>query len=202
MQIVNETEKKELYNRGLGFVLMGPPGAGKSSQGAYLAQKLNGYFLSAGSLLRSASCAGDERASQIKKILDCGGVVPFSVLVPILEAALKDIGCICNLFLDIGGTLDQCIALEGILQKYNIKFCALIHIAVPDNDLKERLIKRGREDDSPALIEKRIEIYRNDIQPIIKHYKGEGILLNISGLGQKRNITDKIITEILKMSVH
>lgn len=197
----SETERiKALYNRGLSFILIGPPGAGKSTQGVYLAKALDGCFLSVGSLLRSAACAEDERASQIKQILDQGGVVPSPILIPLLDAALKTLDCMCNLFLDFGGTIEQCIALEDILQIHNRKLNAFIHITVPDSDLKERLVKRGREDDNPALLGKRIEIYRNDIQPIIKHYKDKGMLLNISGLGPEGNITDKIIAEVLRMS--
>lgn len=196
----SEAQKiKKLYNRGLSFILMGPPGAGKSTQGVYLAQILNGCFLSTGSLLRTAACAGDEKASQIKQILDYGGVVSSSILMPILQTTLNTLDDRCNLILDFGGTIEQCVALEDILQIQNRGLNALIHITVPDNVLKKRLVRRGRQDDSLELIGRRLEIYHHDIQPIMEYYKNKESFLDIYGLGSERNVTDKIIAEILRI---
>jgi adenylate kinase len=82
-------------------------------------------------------------------------------------------------------TIPQGEALDELLRGKDTSIIAVLNLAVDEKDLLERLIKRGvesgRSDDDPVVIQNRLEVYRNQTEPLKEFYKKKGKLFTIKG---------------------
>ena len=171
------------------IVFLGPPGAGKGTQAEIISKKLNLKKISTGDILRSEMEKETELGKIAKSYMEKGELVPDEVMIKIIESNIKNLnGFILDGF---PRTLNQAIELEKIT-----KIDKVIYLNVPDEEIKKRLLNRGRLDDKPEVIENRIKVYREQTQPLIEFYRNKGILYEIDGIGAIEEIT-KRIEEIL-----
>ena len=84
-------------------------------------------------------------------------------------------------------TIPQAEALKQMLDERGDKVAAMIELDVPEDELMQRLIKRGqdsgRADDNEETIKKRLVVYHQQTQPLIKWYKREGLHHHVNGHG-------------------
>lgn len=167
------------------LVFLGPPGAGKGTQAEIISKKLNLKKISTGDILRYEIEKGTELGKIAKSYAEKGELVPDEIMIKIIEINIKNL----NSFILDGfpRTLNQAIELEKIT---NID--KVIYLNVPDEEIKKRLLSRGRLDDKPEVIENRIKVYKEQTQPLIEFYKKKGILYEINGIGTIEEITKKI----------
>jgi len=171
------------------LIFLGPPGAGKGTQAEIISKKLNLKKISTGDILREEMERGTELGKIAKSYMEKGELVPDEIMIKIIENNIKNLdGFILDGF---PRTLNQAIELEKIT-----KIDKVIYLNVSDDEIKKRLLNRGRLDDKPEVIENRIKIYREQTQPLIEFYKGKGVLYEINGIGTIEEIT-KRIEEIL-----
>lgn len=179
----------KILNLMMRIVFLGPPGAGKGTQAEIISKKLNLRKISTGDILRSEMEKETELGKIAKSYMEKGELVPDEVMIKIIENNIKNLnGFILDGF---PRTLNQAIELEKIT-----KIDKVIYLNVPDDEIKKRLLNRGRLDDKPEVIENRIKVYREQTQPLIEFYKNKGILYEIDGIGAIEEIT-KRIEEIL-----
>jgi len=171
------------------FLIFGPPGSGKGTQSVRLAEKFNLTHLSTGDMLRAEIAAGSELGKRLSSIMSKGELVPDEVVIEMIAAKIdstKD--CAGFLFDGFPRTVAQTAALEKMLNDRKMKIDSMLVLEVDHDELVKRLIGRaelsGRPDDKdPAVIENRIDVYREKTEPIINYCRERGIYQPVNGMG-------------------
>ncbi len=172
------------------IIFLGPPGAGKGTQAEIISKKYNIKKISTGDILRSEMENGTELGKLAKRYMEKGELVPDEIMIKIIDIHTKNLE---SFILDgFPRTLNQAKELEKIT-----KIDKVIYINVPDEEIKKRLLARGRLDDKPEVIENRIKVYREQTQPLIDYYKNKGILFEVDGIGTIEEITKRIESILL-----
>jgi len=181
------------------LLIMGPPGVGKGTQASRIKSKLNIAHLSTGDILRTEIEKKTNIGVQAKLYMDAGKLVPDQVLLDIIQDSIKNPDCDAGYLLDgFPRTLPQAVGLEKIMESTKHTLDMVISLTADENELVERLIKRGEEsgrsDDTPEVIRDRQKIYWEQTAPLVDFYKNKGILKNVDGLGEISEITERILT--------
>ena len=183
----------------MNLLIMGPPGVGKGTQASRIKSKLNIAHLSTGDILRTEIEKKTDTGVQAKLYMDAGKLVPDQVLLDIIQDSIKNPDCDAGYLLDgFPRTLPQAVGLEKIMKSTKHTLDMVISLTADENELVERLIKRGEEsgrsDDTPEVIRDRQKVYWEQTAPLVDFYKNKGILKNVDGLGEISEITERILT--------
>lgn len=182
----------------LNIVLFGAPGSGKGTQSAKLIDEYGLYHISTGELLRDHIRRGTDLGKTADKYISKGQLIPDQLMIDILddvldkEASGKD-GVVFDGF---PRTIPQAEALAGLLRKRGTDLHAVIGLEVPEDELVERMLARGKEtgraDDNIDTIKNRLDVYHNQTFPLKDYYAGKGKYLAIKGTG----VVDEIFRDI------
>jgi adenylate kinase len=173
------------------LVLLGPPGAGKGTQAVRLCRTLGIKHLSTGDLLRAAVAAGTETGKRAKGYMDRGELVPDDVVFALLSAELKGDSAAKGFLLDgFPRNVAQAKTLEKELGKRGIE--RVVHLKLEDEDIVQRLLKRGRPDDKEPIIRNRLRVYRAETAPLIRHYEAQGLLSTIDATGSMDDVAARL----------
>lgn len=172
----------------LNLVIFGPPGSGKGTQSVKLAEKYNLKHISTGDIFRSEIKARSELGLKVKSIIESGELVSDELLVDLLRSAMnKSEGNNGFLFDGYPRTTQQAHDLEALLGEVNGKVDKVLALDVPDAELMDRLLKRaqleGRKDDTEEIIANRLKVYHGQTRPLMDHYKAQGKLAVVNGVG-------------------
>lgn len=185
----------------LNIVIFGAPGSGKGTQSERIVEKFGIDHISTGDVLRAEIAAGSELGKSAKALIDNGQLIPDAMMVDILAAKL-------DTFVDSKGvifdgfprTIAQAEALKVMLNERGQDVTAMIELDVPEDELMDRLIKRGqmsgRADDNEETIKKRLVVYNEQTSPLKEWYKKEGKHCYINGLGELDRIFADIVAAI------
>jgi adenylate kinase len=174
---------------------MGPPGAGKGTQGELLAQRLGVPRHSTGDTLRQALREGTPRGREAKRFMHAGELVPDEVMLGIIGEALEQEGSSEGFVLDgFPRTVAQAEGLARLLEERDEELDAVVNLEVDDEEIMRRLATRGRKDDLEETIRRRLEIYRADTKPVLDWYEQAGVpVLEIGGVGDIDAIQEQIL---------
>ena len=173
----------------LNIVLFGPPGAGKGTQSEKL---INGYHLahlSTGDLFRKNISEGTELGVRAQKFMDDGNLVPDEVVIDMVEDKVKNTTNIEGFIFDgFPRTVAQAEALDKIMLKNGTPIDLMLALLVDEDELLERLLKRGKissrpDDQDPDKIRNRFAVYNRETTPVAEFYNAQGKLFNIDGVG-------------------
>lgn len=171
-------------------LFVGPQGSGKSTQSKLLSTLLGVPAISTGDIFRQIAAGDDNEGRRIRAIINSGQLVDDMTVSKLVEKKLTLPEH------SKGFILDGYPRSVNQLQFFDPKFDKVIYLKLSDEQAKERLILRNREDDLPALVEQRLEIYHKLTDPIIKYYENLGILqiidANLSVEQVQRQIREKI----------
>lgn len=186
----------------LNIVLFGPPGAGKGTQSEFLITKYNLVHLSTGDLLRGEIKAGTELGLKAKSLMDAGNLVPDEVVIGMINNKLQQ-NPDANGFIFDGfpRTTAQAEALDELLAKSNDAISSMIALEVPEEELKNRLLERGKvsgrsDDQDISIIENRIKEYQNKTAPLKEFYKKQDKLKLVDGIGSISEISERLSSTI------
>ena len=155
-------------------VLLGPPGAGKGTQAAKLAEKLQIPHLSTGELFRHNISSGTKLGLEAKRYLDAGDLVPSELTNELVDDRLSDPDVDDGFILDgYPRSVGQAKALHDMLERRGTQLDAVLEFRVSEDELFERLSSRGRADDTDDVIRNRMNIYRDETAPLIEYYRNE-----------------------------
>ena len=180
------------------LIIMGPPGAGKGTQGELLARHLGIPRHSTGDILREALCDGMKLGQEAHRYMDAGELVPDDVILAIIGEALDRPESQDGFLLDgFPRTVAQAEGLTGILEERDLALDAIIDLAVHDEEIMARLAARGRSDDSRETIGRRLQVYRAETRPVLDWYAGTDVpLLVVEGVGDVEQIHEHIVERL------
>jgi len=189
------------------FLIFGPPGSGKGTQSVKLAQKFNLLHLSTGDMLRAEIAAGTEIGKRMSAIMAKGELVPDEVVIEMIAAKIDGARGFNGFLYDgFPRTVAQTIALEKMLNDRGMKIDCMLVLEVDHDELVKRLILRaeqsGRPDDKdPAVIENRIDVYREKTEPIIEYCRNKGLYEPVNGVGNIDDIFLRLSEKLKKYTV-
>ena len=166
----------------LDVVILGPPGAGKGTQGKLVAAEEGIPHINTGDMFRAECAAGTELGERVKAILDSGDLVPDDVTIEVVRARLGQDDTAGGFVLDgFPRTLTQAEALDRVLAELDRgELCAVLDFEVSDEIAVTRLLGRagveGRSDDTPDKIQHRLDVYHEQTEPLVEYYRERGLL--------------------------
>lgn len=157
------------------IIFLGPQGSGKSTQAKMLASKLSLPYIEMGQLFRDRAKESDQDAGDIRQALEQGNLVPDSIAIKTLQERLQQVDAKGGFILD--GYPRNYAQLEGLPQSIDKVF----YIEVPDDIAIQRLIDRGRHDDSLDVISRRLELFHRETEPLLTYFRQQKIIEEVSG---------------------
>lgn len=188
----------------LNLVLFGAPGSGKGTQSAKIIDQYGLYHISTGEVLRDHIARGTELGKTADAYISKGQLIPDDLMIQILENVLDNDASDKKgvVFDGFPRTIPQAEALNDMLAKRGTNLHAVIGLEVPEEELVERMLNRGRmtgrADDNPETIKNRLNVYHNQTQPLQEYYKNAGKYIPINGSGGVDEIFDDISTGLQK----
>ncbi|HAG81185.1 MAG TPA: adenylate kinase [Cyanobacteria bacterium UBA12227] len=175
------------------LIFLGPPGAGKGTQAQRLAEVLRIPHISTGEILRSAVADKTPLGQKAQAYMDRGELVPDELLLDLIGDRLNQPDAEKGWILDgFPRNVSQASFLEKLLQELNQTCNCAINLEVPDEILLDRLLGRGRLDDTPETIRTRLEVYRHQTAPVIEFYRERALLRIIDGDRPMEEVTDSL----------
>ena len=172
------------------FIFMGPPGAGKGTQAQLLAALWKIPHISTGDILRACVVAKTALGEKAQAYMDAGELVPDQLLMDIVQERMNQPDASAGWILDgFPRTVPQAEFFDKLLcdvggaGSKSGKDCALraVNLDVPDNVLVARLLSRGRQDDNEETIRRRLQVYREQTEPLIAFYRDRQQLVAVDG---------------------
>jgi adenylate kinase len=180
------------------FLLIGPPGAGKGTQAARLAESYGIPAISTGDIFRFNVKNETELGKLAKSFMDRGEYVPDSVTNDLVRDRLNMDDAAAGFLLDgYPRTADQVSELDSILDEHDTSLDAVILLTADTDEIVRRLLNRaieqGRTDDTEDVIRRRLEVYEAETAPLTSVYASRGLVIMVDGLGAIDEVTGRIV---------
>lgn len=183
----------------MNLILFGPPGAGKGTQAEKLADHFNIPHLSTGNIFRENIKNETPLGKKVKSILDSGKLVPDETVVDLVADELNKDDYKKGVILDgFPRTVAQAEALDNYLADKNSQIDSFVTLEVPEEELINRILSRGegRSDDTPEKIKTRLQVYREETEPVLNYYKQKGTVKEVNGVGSVDDIFNRIVESV------
>jgi adenylate kinase len=174
------------------IIFFGPAGAGKSLQGQMLSARHGWRWLSTGQMFRDSS------DPEVQRILQTAELIGDEKTYDIVEDALRNSKDFDHLIIDgFPRTMPQAEWLMGNKNEFGREVKMVIVLEVPESEIQKRLASRGRAQDTPEIVARRMNIYRREMYPVLGFFAEKGIkIVHIDGTGTVGEVHDKIQAEI------
>ena len=188
------------------LLLIGPPGAGKGTQAAKLAEAFNIPAISTGDIFRENVKNETELGTQAKAFMDRGEYVPDSLTNALVRDRLTWADAENGFLLDgYPRTNDQVEELDSILSDAGHSLNAVVLITADTDEVVRRLLNRaaeqGRADDTEDVIRRRLEVYAEQTAPLIDVYSKRNLVIEVDGLGAVAEVTSRILEALASRGI-
>ena len=177
------------------IVLLGAPGSGKGTQTDAIIARYGVSTVATGDLLRAEVAAGTELGQRAKPHMDAGELVPFDIVLGMIENGLKNLAVSNPKGFMMDGfprDLAQAEALDKILARINQPLDVVVFFDMDYEEIVKRLLGRGRADDNEETIRNRLRVYEEKTAPLIDYYIRKGLLRTVKGAGTIEGIGARI----------
>ena len=210
----------------MNFIILGPPGAGKGTQAAFISSEQNIPHISTGDMLRGAIKNGTELGLQAKSIMDAGNLVSDDLIIELVKERISQSDCERGFLFDgFPRTIPQA---EALIQN-NVEIHGVIELVVADEEIIKRMSGRRihlasgrtyhvdfnppkkagiddetgedlviRKDDEPETVKDRLKVYWTQTQPLIEYYSNSKNFSDLKYLSVDGTLTVDEIKKILK----
>lgn len=208
------------------LIIMGPPGAGKGTQGERLAEAFGIPRLSTGDMIRAALKAGTELGEQVREYYEAGKLVPDEVVLGLIAEAFDEPRSENGFLLDgFPRTVPQADGLGDLLRERDLTLDAVLSLEVPDEELVERISGRRvcsncesvthlsalgdsgecpecggkliqRSDDQAETVRTRLAVYRDETEPLLAYYAKAVGLTSVVGTGAVDDIQASLVSAL------
>lgn len=170
----------------MNLIFLGPPGCGKGTQAKRLEETMGLEQISTGDMLRQEVARQSELGRQAKAFMDAGKLVPDEVMIGVIRSRLQEGTPGSGFILDgFPRTVAQARGLDTMLTELGVAVDRVLYLQVPKEKVVERLLKRatieGRSDDNRETIEKRMQVYLEQTEPVIDWYRDQSVLRELDG---------------------
>jgi adenylate kinase len=179
------------------ILLMGPPGAGKGTQGALLAERLGLPKFATGDLLRDAVRRGTPIGLQAKAVMEAGHLVSDDIIMGVVREELAKPEAAQGVIFDgVVRTIPQAEGVARLLAERGRKIDFVLFFDVSDQEILDRLGRRrsieGRADDDPAAVATRLKAYRDQTAPVLDWYRNHGSVHLVQAIGPVPEIAERV----------
>ena len=185
----------------MNIVIFGAPGSGKGTQSEKLIEHYGLRHISTGELLRDNIARGTKLGKVADVYISNGLLIPDELMVDVLADTLRNDTELIRrgvIFDGFPRTIPQAEALKELLRKRGTDLHAVVGLEVPEDELVQRMIQRGKDtgraDDNPDTIKNRLKVYHDQTSPLREYYNKENKYIAINGTG----IVDEIFNEIAR----
>jgi adenylate kinase len=205
------------------LIIFGPPGAGKGTQAGLLEARRGLVQISTGNIIRTAMKNETPVGKEAKAYVEKGELVPDEVVRKLAENAVADEDYDDVVLDGYPRTLQQAEWLTAFMEEHDIAVDAVLSLEVPDDVIVRRLSRRRvhqetgetyhldhdpppddvdpehivqRDDDQPDTIRNRLQVYREETQPLEAYYDERGVLVPIDGEGDIETVYDRVATAL------
>jgi adenylate kinase len=187
-------------------LLLGPQGSGKGTQAKRIAAEYGIPHIATGDMLRAAMAAETALGLKVRPIYDAGQLVPDEIMIELIRERLDEPDAANGFVLDgFPRTMAQAEALDAMLREIARELTVVFALQVSDAICVARLLKRaeeeGRPDDTPEAIRTRLDIYHRETEPLIEHYRTQGVLVTIHGDGTPNEVFREIQEALEQVAV-
>lgn len=174
-------------------IILGAPGSGKGTQSAEIIKQFNLKHLSTGDMLRAEIEVGTELGLAAKTVMDKGELVSDDIILGMVAEQVKasEKGM---LFDGFPRTIAQAQGLDKLLTELGGKISHVIQLTVDNEEIIQRMLARGREDDNEETIRNRLAVFDNQTAPLIDYYRQQDKLSAVLGSGTVEEIFARIQT--------
>ena len=178
------------------LLFIGPPGAGKGTQAERVAERLGIPHVSTGAMFREHVSNGTELGLKVEAIMASGEYVPDEVTVAMLKERISRPDAEDGFILDgFPRTLVQVETLDGLIGEDGLD--RVVVFEVDEDELSDRMLSRGRADDTAETIRNRFKVYLEQTQSLLDVYEKRGVTVAVDGLGEMDEITERVL-EVLE----
>lgn len=183
------------------LVLLGPPGAGKGTQAARLAERLGVPAISTGDIFRANVAAGTDLGQLAQRYMSAGEYVPDSVTNAMVRERVSRPDAQEGFILDgYPRTVEQVGALDEMLAEQGRGLDAVVELVAAEHEVVARMLHRatvaGRADDTEDVIRRRLEVYAAQTGPLVRIYSDRGLLVQVDGLGPIDEVTERMLVAL------
>jgi adenylate kinase len=181
------------------LVLLGPPGAGKGTQAAQVADRFSCAHVATGDIFRANVAEGTELGRVAQEYMDRGDLVPDEVVIAMVMERLAEADCAAGFVLDgFPRTVNQAEALDRRLADLGSPLAAVLCLEADEEELLRRLAGRAaaqrRADDAEQTIRHRLEVFAIKTRPLIDYYRHRRLLTMVNGVGRVEDVTCRILS--------
>ncbi|WP_295656522.1 adenylate kinase [uncultured Nocardioides sp.] len=179
------------------LIIMGPPGAGKGTQARFIAEHFGIPAISTGDIFRANVSAGTALGVEAQRYMDSGEYVPDKITNMMVRNRIDEKDADPGFLLDgYPRTLAQVEELDGMIAFTGHVLDAVVVLTVDQDEIVQRLLGRaeleGRADDTEDVIRRRQELYVEQTEPLIEVYRRRGLIVEIDGMGEVDQVTERI----------
>lgn len=180
------------------LIYLGPPGAGKGTQAKKISNLCHVPHVSTGDTLRTAVAQQTDLGKKAELYMKAGDLVPDELIFGLISERLVGDEAGLGWILDgFPRNVEQASFLDGLLAEIDQKFDCVVNLDVPDEVIVSRLIQRGqqehRSDDTEATIRHRLDVYRQETEPLIDFYRNRQALVSVNGNQPIEAVTYELI---------
>lgn len=173
---------RSFYKGSMRIFLIGLPGSGKTTQAKKIASQLGLCLIKTGELIRDYALNNPE----IKKTIDSGNLVPSNLAAELVKEKIEEKEC------EMGFVVDGYPRSLEQLDVFDPRFNKVFFLKLSLDEIKNRLSKRGREDDTEESVEQRIKVQERDLQPILDYYKKSSQVVEIDAAQDEESVFNQI----------
>ena len=187
------------------MILMGPPGAGKGTQAQVVAERYSIPAISTGDIFRKNASEGTELGIQAQRFMDAGEYVPDELTNLMVRNRIDEPDAERGFLLDgYPRTLAQVEELDGMIKHTGHVLDAVVVLTVDKEELVQRLLQRaqteGRADDTEDVVRRRQEVYHDQTAPLIDVYRDRGLMIEVDGMGEVDEVSQRIFDALDKVT--
>jgi adenylate kinase len=179
------------------ILLLGPPGAGKGTQGALIASRLGLPKFATGDLLRDAVKRGTPMGVKVKATMESGQLVSDDLIMGVVRDEMAKPEAARGVIFDgVVRTIPQAEGVARLLAEQGRTMDTVLFFEIPDQVILDRLGRRreveGRADDDPEAVKTRLRAYREQTAPVLEHYRRNGNVQMIDAVGTVDEIARRV----------
>lgn len=183
------------------LILLGPPGAGKGTQAEKIGERLAIPAISTGDIFRANVAERTELGQTAQRYMDAGEYVPDEVTNAMVADRLAQDDARTGFLLDgYPRTEPQVAELDEMLAAAGTGLDAVVELTADHDEVVARLLNRAREqgraDDTESVIRRRLEVYAEQTEPLVRIYAERGLLIEVDGLGSIEEVTQRLLAAV------